>query len=279
MMSQPTVPRRIARETARLIARRLKPRIALRRLRASGAKGVKLADAVEAWLADVGSPAETEWVGRIEALRNRLLVSKRSITVIDYGAGSPDANRSAEQMYEGVKVTTTVDKVSRASKQRNWCLLLLRLVRELEPRSCLEMGTCVGISAAYQAAGLELNGWGRMTTLEGAPEVAALARRSLSELGLDQVDVRAGRFQDILDDTAREREPLDLVFVDGHHDGDATIAYYMELKPHLSAGATLVFDDIHWSPGMRGAWQEITADESVAVSADLGEVGIVSTGD
>jgi predicted O-methyltransferase YrrM len=138
------------------------------------------------------------------------------------------------------------------------------------------MGTSVGISAAYQAAGLELNGWGRLMTLEGAPEIAALARRNLSELGLERIEVREGRFQDILGDAAREHGPLEFVFVDGHHDGEATVGYFGQLKPQLAPGATVIFDDIDWSPGMRRAWREISADDSVAVSADLGEIGIVS---
>jgi predicted O-methyltransferase YrrM len=141
------------------------------------------------------------------------------------------------------------------------------------------MGTCVGISAAYQAAALELNGAGKLLTLEGAPAVAALARQNLSQLGLQhRAEVREGRFQDVLAEAAHVRAPLDLVFVDGHHDGDATLAYFKQLQPHLSPGGVIVFDDIAWSPGMRRAWERIAGDEIVSLAADLGEVGLVRTG-
>jgi hypothetical protein len=39
--------------------------------------------------------------------------------------------------------------------------------------------------------------------------------------------------------------------------------------------AILVFDDIHWSPGMKQAWQEIAADTRVKLSVDVFQFGIV----
>ena len=42
----------------------------------------------------------------------------------------------------------------------------MRIVRELSPRACLELGAGYGISAAYQGAALELNGSGTLTTME-----------------------------------------------------------------------------------------------------------------
>ena len=61
------------------------------------------------------------------------------------------------------------------------------------------MGTAVGISAAYQAAALALNGRGTFTTLEGAEPLADIARDNLRRLGLGMVEVVVGRFEDTLD--------------------------------------------------------------------------------
>jgi predicted O-methyltransferase YrrM len=136
------------------------------------------------------------------------------------------------------------------------------------------MGTAVGISAAYQAAALRLNGGGRFATLEGAPTLAEIARANLGELGLDTVDVVVGRFGATLPSVLAARRPLDYVFVDGHHDGEATVAYFEQLLPHLAPRAYLVFDDVAWSDGMRRAWERIALDPRVSMVVDLGAIGV-----
>ena len=54
----------------------------------------------------------------------------------------------------------------------------MRLVRELRPHSCLELGTGVGVSAGYQAAAMELNGVGRLLTLDGSADGRRSRRRA-----------------------------------------------------------------------------------------------------
>ena len=119
--------------------------------------------------------AEKEAIARIEQRRTALLESDGRITVVDFGAGRPDSRRSREEMERGVQSTAQVSRITAVSKPPFWALLLYKLVRRLEPVSCLELGTCVGISAAYQATALRFNGAGTMTSLEGAPEIAAIA--------------------------------------------------------------------------------------------------------
>lgn len=221
-------------------------------------------------------PEERAWVDRIEALRTRLNASTREVARVDFGAGRPDASRDERTMNDGVRVVETLGDVARnASKSPFWCRFLFALVRGAQPLSGIEMGTAVGISASYQAAALRLNGRGRFATLEGAPTLAEIARANLHELGLDDVDVVVGRFFDTLPSVLTARRPLDYVFVDGHHDGDATVAYFESLLPFLSPRAFLVFDDVAWSDGMRRAWHTIAHDDRVSLSVDLGAIGVV----
>ena len=106
------------------------------------------------------------------------------------------------------------------------------------------MGAAVGISAAYQAAALALNGRGTFTTLEGAEPLADIARDNLRRLGLGMVQVVVGRFEDTLDAVLERRRPVDYVFVDGRHDRQATLAYFEQTSPFLAETAFLIFDDI-----------------------------------
>jgi predicted O-methyltransferase YrrM len=136
------------------------------------------------------------------------------------------------------------------------------------------MGTAVGISAAYQAAALSLNGHGTLVTLEGASTLADIATENFRLLGLDTVELVVGRFQDTLPDVLTKRRPVDYVFVDGHHDEQATLAYFEQILPFLKETALLVFDDIGWSEGMKRAWNTITKDKRLSLAVDLGPVGV-----
>lgn len=220
------------------------------------------------------SAGDRRWIEEIESLRVRLLGDVRELTVMDFGAGSGDAELTEAQMAKGRQKTLTVAEACAVSKPRRWALLLFHLVRSLRPRVCIEMGTCVGISAAYQAAALRLNGSGRLITLEGARPLAELAAGNLEELGLRQARVVPGRFQDTLGEVLRENAPVDFVFVDGHHDEHATLGYFGQVVPHIADGAVVVFDDIGWSAGMARAWSSIASDPRVGHALDLGAVGL-----
>jgi predicted O-methyltransferase YrrM len=222
--------------------------------------------AVELTLRGELEPAERAWVHRIEGLRRRLRGSREPVTLTDFGAG-PARPASLH----------TVGERCLSSKSPLGALLLFRLVRELRPARCLELGTNLGISAAYQAAALLLNGGGALHTVEGAPTLAELSRGHLASLQL-AAEVHEGRVLDVLPRLLPRTAPLDYVFIDGHHDGPATVGYFAQIHPHLSPGALVVFDDIAWSSGMAGAWTTIQADPRVRVAVSLGTMGVCIVG-
>jgi predicted O-methyltransferase YrrM len=223
-------------------------------------------------------PNELTYIEKIENLRDELASSQDSISFVDYGAGEPEERVARDEMYRGRLVTRSVEELCRrTSKKYPWAHLLFQIIRKLRPAVCLELGTCIGISAAYQAAALELNQSGKLLTLEGAEPLAALARRNFERLGFHRIVLRVGRFQDTLEDALREYAPVHFSFVDGHHDEQATLSYFDHMFPFLSEGAVLVFDDILWYEGMQKAWKTITADARVKIAIDLGAMGICVT--
>jgi len=203
---------------------------------------------------------------------------KARIAVVDYGAGSGESRRTKEEMDSGVPSTALVADICKVSKPAFWATFLFKLIRKLEPSSCVELGSCVGISAAYQATALRLNGKGRLQTLEGSPEVARLAQETLVSLQLPAASVITGPFHKTFRDVLASAQPIDFFFNDGHHDHDAVMRYFEESLPHLSREAVMVFDDISWSPGMRKAWTEIEADKRVIASVDLQVIGVAVIG-
>lgn len=157
-----------------------------------------------------------------------------------------------------------------------WGRLQLRLVRELAPRRALELGTAFGISAAFQAAALELNGGGRLVTLDREPRLAELAQQTFDELGLaGRVEQRVGAIAETLPDLAREITPIDYAFLDAEHTEQATIAAFETILPELADGAVVVVDDIRLNADMGRAWAAIRANPRVGVGLDLRRFGIV----
>lgn len=236
-----------------------------------------VASALSETLASRVAPDERRWIDRIEEARGELSDSSEVARFIDYGSGPAERQlRPEADESERTVVTTIGAECRRVSKSPKWSLLLFKLVRELRPSTCLELGTCVGVSAAYEAAALKLNGGGRLITLEGAPPLAAAARQSLDRLDLAEVEIVVGRFQDTLPPLLRRIAPVDFAFVDGHHDERATLDYFELIVSGATSDAAIVFDDIDWSAGMARAWQTISSHPQVANAVDLGPIGIVA---
>lgn len=224
------------------------------------------------------APEERAAIARIEALRTRAAASQELLQVEDFGAVSPTANLTQEQMYAGRTVQRTVGESSRAASKRPvWTALLYQLVRAFAAKRCVELGCCVGVSAAYQTTAMQAAGpGGHLWTLEGAKALAEVSQRHFKQLGLDgQIDVVVGRFQDTLESLLQAQGPIDYAFIDGHHDEQATLRYLEQILPHCQPRAMLVFDDIDWSEGMKRAWQAIWADPRLPMAIDCGEIGVV----
>jgi predicted O-methyltransferase YrrM len=136
----------------------------------------------------------------------------------------------------------------------------------------IELGTSLGISSMYQAAG---NPDGRLITLEGCPETANAARRNFKGEAFTNIEVITGNFDSSLPALLKELKQVDYVYIDGNHTLDATLNYFRLLKKHVNSTSVLVFDDIYWSEGMQKAWREIVADPDTTVTIDFYQFGLV----
>jgi len=207
-------------------------------------------------------PEEREWAARIEARKREL--GSREERARPFEDGLPDTVAQAS-------LWTPIPSV--------WGAFLMRLVRELRPHSCLELGTGIGISAAYEAAALELNGDGGLVTLDGSAEWAAIAEEGLSSLGLGGVEFSVGPIADTLPDALQRYAPVDYAFVDAEHTEEATVGYFESIVPHMSPRGVMVFDDIPWTRELRQTWRRIAHDERVSAAFALGRMGVAVIAD
>ena len=217
-----------------------------------------------------------KWIEKIKNLKKNMEASNANIQIIDYGAGISGSQYKQQKGASSEHVLNRIvgDVCKKASQPYLWSLLLFKIIREIKPQICLELGTCLGISASYQAAALKLNTSGKILTLEGAESLAAIASQNFSTLGLDNVNIVIGCFQDTLKSTLSKLGHIDFVFIDGHHNETATLQYFEQISHSLSKKAILVFDDISWSAEMKRAWNNIIMDKRIKISFDLHKLGI-----
>ncbi|MBN2544935.1 MAG: class I SAM-dependent methyltransferase [Spirochaetes bacterium] len=213
---------------------------------------------------------ENEMINKVESLRKKLNNSKEKIEITDYGAGEKENNLNIEKI--NFKIIGNLCR--KASKPYFWALFIFKLIRNLKPTLCLELGTFIGISGSYIASALKLNNKGKLITIEGNMPFREKAVENFNKLNLNNIVSICGRFQNVLPDILRKNNPIDFAFIDGHHDEHATQDYYRMILPYLSDNAVLVFDDISWSDGMKRAWKNISTDERVKVFFDLRNLGV-----
>lgn len=239
-----------------------------------GESGKKFTQAITAVLRREISEDERLWVEQIENLRTRLNASDEEIEVIDFGAGDATETRSESEMATGVKTKIKLRTASSVSKPEFWAVMISKIIKAYHPHVCIELGTCVGVSGAYIAFQLLPDPTARLYTLEGAPTLAEISAKNFQELGLKNVEVIAGRFQDTLPVLLEKIGQVDFAFIDGHHEEAATINYFNQIKPYLAEQAVIIFDDIKWSEGMQNAWRQIIKDDWVKVAVNLRTIGL-----
>jgi predicted O-methyltransferase YrrM len=199
----------------------------------------------------------------IENIRAGLLADERVITVTDLGAGSLVNNNRQKKIS---------DIARNALKPPKLAQLLYRLINDLEPCNIIELGTCLGITTLYlNKAAPEA----QLYTLEGCPATAGVAAEVFNKAGIENIKLITGNFDDTLPEVIDSLNRLDVVFVDGNHQKEATLNYFEWCLPKVHENTLLIFDDIYWSEGMKEAWNIIKSHPQVTVSIDLFWIGLV----
>lgn len=222
---------------------------------------------------------EAQWIERVEARRQEIPFEMAAA-----GSPGPFGIGVATTRVDGAPLPGEATRLARAwgvcrsaSIPPVWGRFLTRLVRELDPSSCLELGTGFGLSAAYQAASLELNGNGRLVTLEAHDEAARIADRGFDDLGLaHRVELRYGLIDEMLPELLERIAPIDFAVLDAEHSEAATTRHFDAVLPYLADGAVAVLDDITETDEMRRAWRTVIGRDRVSLALPLRRVGLVA---
>jgi predicted O-methyltransferase YrrM len=199
----------------------------------------------------------------IELLRRGLLKNQDSVQIQDHGAGSMVSANPVRQ----IRSLACYSAISPASGA-----LLFRLVQFSRPKKMLELGTSLGLSAAYQSLAARD---AEMISIEGCPQTAALARQNLAKLDVRNVTLLVGTFEQQLPRALQQLKQVDYLFIDGDHREGASLAYFEACLPYLHAHSVVVMADIHWSNEMESAWRTLQQHERIRLSVDLFHFGLL----
>lgn len=186
---------------------------------------------------------------------------------IDY-SHDPGAGSRAGQG----KRRTTADLVRHSAIRPQTGRQLFHLARLLRPKTMLELGTNLGFSSLHLRAAAPR---ARFITVEGNPQVAALAPKTWRLGKVPAPELHVGAFAECLPGALRQLGTVDFVFIDGDHRGGATWEYVQALLPHLGPQSVLVISDIHWSADMEAAWKQLREIPQVRLSVDWLELGLL----
>lgn len=120
---------------------------------------------------------------------------------------------------------------------------LLALLSKLsQPKRILEVGTFTGYSALCLAEGLAAGG--KITTIEGNPEVAWIAKKYFDNSPYkDYFDLRSSKADEVIDSFTPE-DTFDIIFLDA--DKRRYSYYYEQLIERLNPGGLFISDNVLW---------------------------------
>lgn len=202
--------------------------------------------------------------GEIRKYHRALKDSRESIKICDLGAGSRITH----------SVTRKVSSiVRRSSVTQQQGALLFRLSKWYKPVSVIELGTGLGISTSYFAAGAEK---AVITTIEGCPGKHHFAQQNTNIYLSGGLEFLLGDFGQFFPDLVKNAANRSIFFIDGDHRYGPTIEKVRMILEQGSITETMVIlDDIYWSAGMDKAWHELISHPGVDISLDLFSFGIL----
>lgn len=199
-----------------------------------------------------------ETLSPLVSYRQQLRKDYRQVSITDFGTGTAQ-KRTLYSIEQNVAVN------------HKYGQLLFSIVQYYKPKHILEIGTSVGISSSYISLA---NKNYKTISLEGSPELIALAKQTHLMLGLKNIEVIEGEFSKIIPQALNKFDSLDMVYFDGNHTKEATLKYFELCLANAHEHSIFVFDDVYWNKEMSKAWEEIKQHHAVTLTIDVYQFGI-----
>ena len=233
----------------------------LQRLSQHGVEGKQIAQAFLKTLNGENTPDENQLFKKLNQFRLDLITDKRKISFEEIGHKS---------------IMTVAEVVCRAASPEIWGQFFYRLSKASRIKNILEIGTNLGVSGQYFIKALEGKKNTKFISMEGVKGLCEIASTRFDLIsGENHFEVIHGLYDKSLQNILTSNIYFDLVFIDGNHRYEATLKYFELLKNNISDRAIVIFDDIHWSSGMKRAWREICTQKGIVFSINFFKLGLI----
>jgi len=162
---------------------------------------------------------------------------------------------------------------------------LATVVRFMRPKTCLELGTCYGMSAVIIISMLRAIGdFESFDTIDGIEPMCSLSKETLTNQFGELVTCNKGLIQKELPKILKSRDHIDFVFHDAGHSREDYINDFNMMEPHLSSGAVIILDDLQWNnphfsvnpPQTYEGWKEIIKHKRVKRAVEINNsIGLI----
>lgn len=200
----------------------------------------------------------------IERIRKKMSGEFQEIPITDLGAPSRTGRAGKTSITKIVRHGITKQKYS---------VLIQHIIQYFGIKQVIELGTSIGINTLYLAKSAPE---GKVYTFEGNEMLIVKAEETFKELPVKNIEIISGNidktFPPFLQCLAKS--PF-LLYIDANHTFEATLRYFNEVRPYVTHPSVIIIDDIHWSGDMEKAWYLIRKDQSVTISADLFQFGLL----
>ena len=197
----------------------------------------------------------------IERIRTKHLYNHNELNINDKGAGSSSNNPK--------RTISSICHLSTSNERK--CRLIYNIADYFRPEITVELGTNLGIATAYLQVAVRNK---KVHTVEADDQLNAIAKKTFSTLKLPIVD-HLMTFETFYFKHQKLMQSAQMVYIDGNHTYDGTIDAYNQATQGDTGFKVLIFDDIHWSKGMKRAWNEINQSISSGYCINLFIMGIV----
>jgi len=150
--------------------------------------------------------------------------------------------------------------------------LIYRLAANQELNHIIEVNTGFGITTIYLSKAKPA---ADILTIESNAEVAEIAHQNFIDLGLKNIELQVGNFNELLPKAIDEIEILDLLYVNGRQNKNTVLNYFNWSLRKVHDNSFLIVDDIYGDQDMKDAWTAIKNHPQVTVTIDLFWLGLV----
>lgn len=204
-----------------------------------------------------------EVVLEVERIRKKNFSDRRIIKVNDLGAG-PVTMKSNNRTVSEIVMNSAVP--------RKFGILLANLASEFGNPSVVELGTSLGISTMYLAAGCPGS---IIYTVEGCAETSEIAKQNFSAAGLENITLLNTSFDEAITRLTDIGIKPGLVYIDGHHRKEHLLRYFRQFSAIAGKNTLIIIDDIHYSQEIEEAWENIRNSGNISCTIDIFRMGLV----